>query len=255
MTVLAIALDGAQVDEQGTVEAEQVEGVAGDVAALAIPCGVAGMFQLMTIDGVNGPVSQLRESGEEILTRITAPDIGACDQEGIEFTQQALAPGRMKRVEKGGALEGFAKSLGALLEEIPSADRFAENAQDAEANKIRIADSALGANRSYIAIQKSVGGCEQLIEQQRIGSDIGTRRITIEGRRSHAVRVSKATRDRRRIGWKRRPQQSAQDGLRRSVVTRGAFRELRHQNIRQDALWLSSEAFKKSVRNFCPPKP
>ena len=56
MAVLAVALDGAQVHEQSTVQAEQVEGVARDEAAFAIPRGVAGMLQLMPVDGVDGPV-------------------------------------------------------------------------------------------------------------------------------------------------------------------------------------------------------
>jgi hypothetical protein len=111
-----------------------------------------------------GPVPQLRKGGEKILARVAPSDIGACDQEGIEFTQQSLSPGRMQRVEEGRAPEGLAKGLGALLKKIPPADRLTENPQDAEAHKIRIGDDALGPNIPDIVVQKSVGGCEQLVE-------------------------------------------------------------------------------------------
>lgn len=192
VTVLSVALDGPQVHEQGTVQAEQVEGVPGHKAALAISRGMAGMLQLMTIDGIDGPIPQVRKGAEKILARVAPPDVSACDQEGIEFTQQSLTPGRMQRVEEGRAPERLAKRLGALLEEIPPADRLTEDPQDAQAHKIRIGDDTLGANIPDIAVQKSVGGCEQLVEQQRIGGDIGAGWVTVEGRRSHAIRVSKA---------------------------------------------------------------
>ena len=143
MVIVTISLHGGQIEQEATMQAEQVKGIGSDLTALSVTQGMTGVFDLVAVDCPNTAPQQFGKARQQIgRLALTASGV-KLPTYLIEEMESALG---VQAVEEGTALDHRVPDLLLLLEKISTAASLAESAQEAQAEKVWVGNARAVAN-------------------------------------------------------------------------------------------------------------
>ena len=153
-----VALEGNRRALQPRVQAQAVKHADRNELALGIARRMAGMFQVVAVDGPDGAAGQFGKCAQPVA-RLQEP-IEEFIGTGGHFGHHGGAATGMERIEPGGAGERFAGVL-PTLEEVASGVAVAEDPQEAPAQELCIAEFQGVPPASAVVSQQPEGWLEK----------------------------------------------------------------------------------------------